>query len=96
MRKETYSVKCPQRFIFGDPRYFEEFKGEKLESLVVDYSPPSFYEARVVLEEKQMDEYPDFMERTMTLYMAPQRTIQTYVDGCMYKGQEQIVRNIGF
>lgn len=95
MRKETYSVKCPQRFIFGDPLYFEEFKGEKLASLVVDYSPPSFYEARVVLEEKQMDEYPDFMERTMTLYTAPQRTIQTYMDGCMYKGQEQIVKNIG-
>lgn len=24
LRKETYLVKCPQRFVFGDPLYFEE------------------------------------------------------------------------
>ena len=30
MRKEIYSAKCPKRLQFGDPMYFEEFKGEKL------------------------------------------------------------------
>ncbi len=95
MRKETYEVRCPQRVIFGDPSYFEEFKGERLAGLVADYSPPPFSEARVVLEEKQMEDCPEFMERTMTLYTAPQRTIQTYMNGCMYKGQEQAVKEIG-
>lgn len=95
LRKETYSVKCPQRFVFGDPLYFEEFKGKKLESLTADYSPPQGFVARVVLEEKAMEEYPDFMERTMTLYMAPEKTIQTYLDGMMYKGQEISGKEIG-
>ena len=95
MRKETYSAKCPQRFVFGDPLYFEEFKGKKLESLTADYSPPQGFVARVVLEEKAMEEYPDFMERTMTLYMAPEKTIQTYMDGMMYKGQEISEKEIG-
>lgn len=76
MRKKTYSVKCPKRFVFGDPLYFEEFKGEKLEGLVADYQPPKGFAARVVLEEKTIEEYPDFMERIITLYMAPEKTIQ--------------------
>lgn len=95
LRKETYSVKCPQRFVFGDPLYFEEFKGKKLASLIADYKPPKGFDARIVLEEKEMEEYPDFMERTMTLYMASEKTIQTYVDGLMYKGQEISEKEIG-
>lgn len=95
LRKEIYAVKCPQRFVFGDPFYFEEFKGKKLESLVADYKPPKGFDARLVLEEKAMEEYPDFMERTMTLYMAPEKNIQTYVDGWMYKGQDLSVKEIG-
>ena len=33
MKKEIYSVKCPKRVQFGDPLYFEEYKGKKLASL---------------------------------------------------------------
>lgn len=95
LRKKTYSVKCPKRFVFGDPFYFDEFEGEKLEGLVADYQPPRGFDARVVLEEKAMEEYPDFIERTMTLYMAPEKTIQTYVDGLMYEGQDISVKEIG-
>lgn len=95
MRKETYSVKCPQRFVFGDPSYFKNFKGEKLQSLIAYYKPPTGFDARIVLEEQEMEEYPDFMERTMTLYMAPEKLIQTYVDGMMYKGQEILEKQIG-
>lgn len=36
---------------------------------------------KIVLEEKAMEEYPDFIERTMTVYMVSEKTIQTYVDG---------------
>lgn len=95
MRKETYSVKCPQRFVFGDPYYFTRFEGEKLRSLIVDYRPPQGFEARIVLEENILEEYPDFMKRTMTLYTAPAHTIQTYADGMMYKGQDTSIKEIG-
>ena len=36
MRKETYKIKCPKHIVFGDPLYFEEYKGERLKKLVVD------------------------------------------------------------
>lgn len=35
MRKEIYKIKCPKHIIFGDPQYFEEFKGTKLKRLTV-------------------------------------------------------------
>lgn len=38
MRKKIFSVKCPEHILFGDPLYFEEYSGKRLESLVVDYS----------------------------------------------------------
>lgn len=88
MKKEIYSVKCPERFQFG-------FKGKKLTSLVVDCKSPRSFAAKVVLTETPMEEFPDMMSCTMTLYMAPVATIDTYVDGCMYKGQEVTEKEIG-
>ncbi|WP_270816159.1 hypothetical protein [Hungatella effluvii] len=38
MRKELYSMKCPGRIVFGDPLYFEDYKGERLADLVVTLS----------------------------------------------------------
>ena len=95
MKKEIYSVTCPKRFQFGDPMYFEEFKWKKLASLVADCKPPRNFVAKVVLTEEPIEEYPDEMSRTMTLYMAPKETIDTYVDGCMYKGQDVMEKEIG-
>lgn len=95
MKKEIYSVKCPKRIQFGDPMYFEEFKGKKLASLVADCKPPHNFVAKVVLTEEPIEEYPDEMSRVMTIYMAPEKTIDTYVDGCMYKGQEVTEKEIG-
>lgn len=34
--KEIYKVQTPKRIVFGDPLYFEEFSGARLEQLVVD------------------------------------------------------------
>lgn len=42
-----------------------------------------------------MEEYSNFMERIMSLYMAPEKTIQTYVDGLMYKEQKISEKEIG-
>lgn len=95
MRKEIYSVKCPKQVQFGDPMYFEEYEGRKLENLVVDCKPPRGFVAKVVLVEEPMKEYPDEMSRTMTLYMAPKETIDTYVDGYMYEGQDVKEKEIG-
>ena len=95
MNKEIYSVKCPERFQFGDPMYFDEFKGKKLASLVVDCKPPRNFVAKVVLAEEPMEEFSDMISRTMTLYMAPAATIDTYVDGYMYKSQEVTEKEIG-
>lgn len=75
--------------------YFEEYKGKKLTSLVVDCKPPRSFAAKVVLTEASMEEFPDEMFCTMTLYMAPEATINTYVDGCMYKGQKVTEKEIG-
>ncbi len=93
--KETYKVKTPKKIVFGDPYYFEEFTGEKLERLTVDYSPPSRFAARVVLEEEPYEEYPDLMQRSMIIYLAPNEIIDTYLKGMMYASQKESVKDIG-
>ncbi|WP_455617036.1 hypothetical protein [Eisenbergiella sp.] len=39
MKKEQYLVKCPSRIRFGDPMYYEEYKGKRLSELVADIKP---------------------------------------------------------
>ena len=41
--KEIYKVQTPKRIVFGDPLYFEEFSGARLEQLVVDVQPPEAF-----------------------------------------------------
>ena len=45
MKKEIYKMQCPKHIVFGDPLYFDRFKGARLKSLVVDYKPPKHFEA---------------------------------------------------
>lgn len=69
--KETYKIKRPDHIVFGDPLYFEQFKGARLKKLVTDYHVlTKFDTARLVLEEKSFSNCPDMMNRTMTLYFA--------------------------
>ena len=93
--KETYKVKRPDRIVWGDPWYMEEFSGERLKELIVDFRSPKHFDARVVLEEQPMEEYPDMMLNTMTIYLAPKQTIETYMKGMMYESQEHTVKDIG-
>ena len=95
MKKEIYVVDCPRHIRFGDPMYFERFEGQKLERLVVDCKVPKNFVARVVLREQPIEGLPGEMLDTMTLYMAPERTIGTYMDGYCYKGQEVEQKEIG-
>lgn len=61
MRKEIYKIKNPKHIVFGDPLYFEEFKGAELKRLTVDYkTPKSFDAARLVLLEKPNEKSPEY------------------------------------
>lgn len=95
VKKEIYVVDCPTHIRFGDPMYFERFEGQKLERLVVDCKVPKNFVARVVLREQPIEGLPGEMLDTMTLYMAPERTISTYMDDYCYKGQEVEQKEIG-
>ena len=95
MKKEIYVVDCPTHIRFGDPMYFGRFEGQKLERLLVDCKVPKNFVARVVLREQPIEGLPGEMLDTMTLYMAPERTISTYMDGYCYKGQEVEQKEIG-
>lgn len=61
----------------------------------MDFKPPAHFSARLVLEETELKEHPEFMACTMTIYMAPEQTIATYMDGHRYKGQEVAGKEIG-
>lgn len=93
--KETYKVRCPKQIVFGDPQYFKEMKGARLESLTVDYKPRSNFVSRVVIEEKPFETYPQRNELTMKIYFAPEDEIETYMEDMQYAGQEISVKNIG-
>lgn len=70
MRKKILKAKCPRHILFGEPSYFEEFSGKRLKNLAVDCKPPEFFEARVELCEKSMEEYPDIMLRLYFLHFS--------------------------
>lgn len=95
MRKEIYSVKCPKRVQLGDPMYYEKFKEQELARLVVDCKPPNNFAARLVLTEETIEECPDEIFCNMTLYMAPEATINTYMEGYAYNSQETLEKRIG-
>ena len=96
MRKEIYKIKNPKHIVFGDPLYFEDFKGAELKRLTVDYKPPkSFDAARLVLLEKPNEKYPEYTDRTMTLYLAPRQTIDVYADEKVYASQKIDGKSIG-
>ena len=79
--KEIYKVQTPKRIVFGDPLYFEEFSGARLEQLVVDVQPPEAFGARVVLREFSAAEAPDTLIRTMEVYLAPEEDMDIYLRG---------------
>lgn len=96
MRKEIYRVRRPKHIVFGDPQYFEEFKGAELKRLTVDYSPPETFDAaRLVLQEEPDKELPEYINRRMTLYMAPHQTMDIYVSERLYASQKVEEKDIG-
>lgn len=94
MKNEQYLVKCPERIRFGDPMYFERFSEEELAELVIDYSPPASFKARVGLSESEAEELPGYMDRSLTIYMAPEHTIDIYAKGYMFDIQKRSDKSI--
>ena len=96
MRKEIYKVKCPQHSVFGDPMYFERFRGNELNRLTVDYRPSKYFDtARLVLKEEPNRELSEYMNRSITLYAAPRQTIDVYACEQIYTFQKISAKNIG-
>ena len=108
LRKETYYVKHPSRITFGDPYYFEQFRGDKLRRLTYDLKVPEWMDARLVLREDLMeredygndDLFSRFSEeelkrRALVIYLAPPDTMQTYLDGMQYESQKSKEKKIG-
>lgn len=95
LRQEEFRVDCPRRIVVGDPSYFEEFSGERLKRLTASYTPPRFFEARVLLTEVEFSDFPGEKLCGMSVYMAPKETIETYAEGMMYEGQEISTKEIG-
>lgn len=92
MEQEIYKIKRPEHIVFGDPMYFEDFHGERLQKLVVDYKPPADFDARLKLYQDTVDGY-DVLG--MRLYLAPAETVEVYADDMMYEGQNEEGRRIG-
>lgn len=96
MREEEYKIKCPKHIVFGDPLYFEQFKGTNLKKHVVDFQAPKWFDAaRLVLREQKNDEFPEVMDCTLKLYLGLTRFIQMYVDGKKCKFEKYQERSIG-
>lgn len=95
MREELYKIKCPRHIVFGDPMYFEDYEGKRLEELIVNYKPPQHFEAGVVLREEVHTEYAGVIMRTMSIYLAPKETLGTYMSGMIYEGQQMEQKEIG-
>ena len=49
MRKEMYSVKCPEHILIGNPWYWKTMSRE---NLVVDFKPAQTFDAAVSIEER--------------------------------------------
>ncbi len=92
---EIYRADTPNKLIVGDPLYFQQYKGEKLASLIVDITPPKHFDARIVLEEFPCDELPELMLKTMSIYLAPAATMDVYLRGMMYESQIVTEKGIG-
>ena len=87
--RETYRVKPPKRICIGDPWYYEKYQGSDLKKLTVDFLVPKHLSsARVLIEEEPFEDMPEISNLNMTICLAPKKTIDTYLGGMYYEGQD--------
>ena len=63
--------------------------------MTASYTPPIFFESRVLLTEVEFLDFPGEKVCGMSVYMALKETIETYAEGMMYEGQEVSTKEIG-
>ncbi len=108
LRKEIYRISHPDHITFGDPCYFESFTGDRLRDLTLDLKVPDWMDARIILREDLMERenYGDdelfarlsedeLKRRALVVYLAPPKTMQTYLDGMQYESQKVDEKQIG-
>lgn len=88
MRKESYQIKRPEHLVIGDPWYFETVAPQKLNSLVIDVQPQAEFVAALTIQET------DYHECMTSIIFAFKEEIDTYLEGCTYEGQKEIVKKL--
>lgn len=86
MRKEAYQIKRPEHLVIGDPWYFEKAGPKRLKDLVIDVQPQEGFSAALSIQETE------YNECMTNIIFASKDEIETYLDGRMYKGQEETVK----
>lgn len=87
LRRELFRVKCPKRIVAGDPYYLETVPPERLKKLVVDYTLPKSYEARIVLSQYEMHDFGVYQTNAVQIYLAPGKDVDVYAAEKMYADQ---------
>lgn len=88
MRKEIYSIKCPEHLVIGDPWYFETESAERLKDLVVDIKFPEHFAAALSIKETECNEC------MICGVFGHKDQIHTYLGGSFYEGQKEEVRKL--
>ncbi len=91
---ETYKVKTPEYIEFGDP-WYKDFEPERVAQLMVNTFPRPTDACRVVLTAEPSEHYAGMYDCTMSIFIAPTAHIETYMQGCVYEGQQVNDRRIG-
>ena len=87
--KETYRIQPPKHISIGDSWYYEMYEGKDLSRVTFDFLVPKHLtSARVVIEEASFEDMPEYKSLNMTICLAPKKTIDTYLGGMYYEGQE--------
>ena len=84
MREELYKIKRPSHIYFCDP-WYTEYSEDMLKRIALDMNPPEQFSARLKL---YLDSVDGYNVPGITLYLAPEKTIETYASGMMYEGQD--------
>ena len=58
-------------------------------------SPPRHFDAKIVLQEAPFEEMPDVMDRTMTIFLAPSKTMGVYLNDMIFESQDETTKDIG-
>ncbi len=89
MRKEMYSVKCPEHILIGNPWYWKTMSRENLGYKILKLTQT--FDAAVSIEERGIDK----ILICVVMCFAPKEHMSVYLDGRQYTTQKLNVKQIG-